>query len=103
MTDDIGLLDWIFKGFAALCMAIIGFFTRKVVNDVHELQDDSKACELKLANYKTEVSNTYAKEETMQNSLARVHDKMEKIGDKIDRRMDQIQEDIKLLIGKVKP
>lgn len=91
MTDDPSVIDWLFKAFATACMGIIAFFTKRVVNDVAELQRNSAKCEVDLANYKTHVSDNYAKETTMQQSLSRIHD-----------RIDDMATDIKTIISKVK-
>ncbi len=94
--------DWIAKSFIAGCVAVIAFFTKRVVSDVTELKKDSADCKLNLANYKTEVSNTYSKETSTQASLSRIHDRMDKIGEDFQSGLHEIRADIKALIAKVK-
>lgn len=50
--------------------------------DVKALQKSDSDCKLDLANFKTEVAKEYAKDTTMQQSLARIHEKIEKLADK---------------------
>jgi hypothetical protein len=43
------------------------------------LEQNDADCQLGLANFKTEVANNYAKDATMQSSLARIHDRLDKL------------------------
>lgn len=76
-------------------LAIIGFFTKRVIADVDKLKAGNSDCKLDLANFKTEVANNYAKDASVQASLARIHDRME-------MAFTEIRTDIKKILMEVK-
>lgn len=90
MTDDASSLQFLFTTFVTVCMAIIGFFTKRVIDDVKELKQDSKQCALNLANFKADVAKDYAREVNVQASLNRIHERLDRlpkeIVDTIERR-----------------
>lgn len=83
--------DWLIKGVMGGLMAIIAFFTKQVVNDVNRLKEMQQSDKLDLANYKTEVANNYATQNSVQQSLSRIHD-----------RIDDMSGDIKKLLAREK-
>jgi hypothetical protein len=90
MTPDDTWLDWAFKSLVGLLFIIGGYLGQGVKSDVRELQKNQAQADLALAAYKLEVERTFAKDTSVQTSLARIHDRMDEIGD-----------DIKKLIGAV--
>jgi hypothetical protein len=106
MEADPDIVGWSWKiGFLS-ALGLLRFFTKREINKVDEgfrdmktrvanAEEKNHANELNLSNFKTHVSETYAKEATMQQSLARIHDRM-------DEGFTELREDIKNLIGKVK-
>jgi hypothetical protein len=94
MIEEHGLIDWLTKGLMATLMAIIAFFTKQVVADVSKLKEQHKDCQIDLANFKTQVANEYAKETTVQQSLTRIHDRID--------YLTTVAVDIKNFLGKVK-
>lgn len=91
-------LTW-FIGFGA---AAIGYLMNRSINRLDmdlskhgdRLDDHDKQhthCTLELSQFKTEVATNYAKDITVQQSLARIHD-----------RIDDVASDIKTILGKVK-
>lgn len=105
MSDDLAAVGTAWKILGIIMgggMAVIGFFTRRAIGEVdglkdsvERLSDNDKECKLDLANFRTEVATTYAKEASVQLSLARIHDRLE-------AGFEEIRADIKMLIGKVK-
>lgn len=104
MSDEIytGLTNWLITSVIGMGTIIIGWLMNRAIVrldndlDAHEgrLNDHDKqhtTCSLDLERFKTDVANNYAKEVTMQNSLARIHD-----------RIDEVSTDIKTILGKVK-
>ena len=89
MTDDT-LLQIIFSAFVTACMSVIGFFTKRVCDDVKELKKDGKECAVALANFKADVARDYAREVNVQASLNRIHERIDRlpkeIVDVIERR-----------------
>src|SRR4051794_40996513 len=59
------------------------------------------ACTLELANFKTEVAKDYAKDATVQQSLGRIHERIDDLGKVMQDGFKDMGDDIKTLIGKV--
>lgn len=74
----------------AMGIAIIGYFTKRTIDDLDEVSKKTHKLEVDLAEFKLHIANNYAKDATVQQSLGRLHD-----------RMDAIGEDIKLLIKEI--
>ncbi len=72
-TLIIALLKWIGAG----VLATIGWIGKGMWTDVKELKKDSSDCALRLEMFKTHVSEHYAKDASVQQSLARIHDRMD--------------------------
>ena len=47
-------------------------------------------------------SSDYSKETNTQASLGRIHDRLDTIDEKIDAKFDKVNDDLKLIISKVK-
>lgn len=80
MSDEVEAINMIWKaGLLVIGVGgtVVSFFTKRVINDVDYLKKSDADCRLDLANFKTEVAKDYAKRESTQQSLARIHDKME--------------------------
>ncbi len=97
---DGDLLNNILKSGLAVAMAIIGFFTKRTMDDLKENITKTNNIELDHANYKTHVSENYAKDATVQSSLTRIHDRIDEVGSTVERGMKDIRDDIKKIIGK---
>lgn len=85
------LYHWLIHGILASYTGLLTWLGKGVYNDVKELKSHQQDCKLDLANFKTEVSKEYSKETSTQASLARIHDQIEKMGDKFDVKADNIQ------------
>jgi predicted nuclease with TOPRIM domain len=81
----------IFSAFAALCVAVIGFFTRRVVQDVEGLKQERHECKLELEKFKTEVARDYSKDVNVQSSLNRIHDRIDRLPQEIASMMERKQ------------
>lgn len=88
---DDGLLWRALEAVGALLLAIGGWIMSILHSDVKSLKESQGACEIELQKFKTDVANTYAKEATMQQSLGRIHD-----------RIDDVANDIKQILQRVK-
>lgn len=90
MSDEVQVIGILWKaGLAVMGIGgvIIGFFTKRAIKEVDNLSENVKklekseaACKLDIANfrtevsdYKTHVSENYAKDATIQHSLERVY------------------------------
>lgn len=86
IEDEHNAFYWLIQGLLAALLAIVGFFTKGVIEDVNKMKESDAKCALDLANFKTDVANNYVKEST----LSRIHD-----------RIDTMQDDIKQILQKV--
>lgn len=100
VMPDGDLLNGLLKSAVTLAIAIIGFFTKRTMDDVKDNTNKINKIELEHANYKTHVSDNYAKDATVQSSLSRIHERIDEVGEKVETGMKDIRDDIKKLIGK---
>lgn len=84
---DDGFISTILAGAGTLMLTVTGYFNHRI-NKVNDKADDNVK---ELDKHKLHVSETYAKEMTMQQSLGRLHD-----------RIDDVATDIKTILSKVK-
>lgn len=92
MDDSI---KYIWGAFVTITLPLIGFFTTRTLGELDGVKKKTDSNELELERYKTHVSDNYAKDASVQTSLARIHDRM-------DSGFGKIEEDIKILIAKTK-
>lgn len=85
MADDIGLLEWAFKGGVTGCVLAGAWLWRGLVGDLKELGGDMTATKQALNDHKLTVSENYAKKI----ELTPIYNKL-----------DDVQNDIKILIGR---
>jgi hypothetical protein len=115
MSDEIpsDIVAWVIGGFSTLSLAVSAFLMKRVVArldddlDAHEerLNAHDKQhnhCTLELANFKTEVAKDYAKDASVQQSLARIHERIDLVDSNVGKGFSELREDIKKLIGMVK-
>lgn len=115
MADDIpaGVISWVIYTIGASVVAIMAFLMNRTVSrldsdmaahkdrlDDHDKQHNN--CSLELANFKTEVANNYAKDASVQQSLARIHERIDTVNNSMDKGFGELRDDIKKLIGMVK-
>lgn len=84
MLVDDGFIRDTLTGLMAIVAAIMSFFMRGLVKKIESNSDDLQAARLdiekantRLADYKTEVAQTYAKDQSVQQSLARIHQRLD--------------------------
>lgn len=89
-----GWIEYGFKGLITIVCMLGAFLWKTVVDDMKALQKQQDESYQRLfgdlAAHKLDAEKRFAKEETMQASLGRIHD-----------RIDEIGSDIKVLIGRV--
>lgn len=83
VTLDDGIFEGLFKVGVGGLLTLGGWLWKNLVNDVRTLEKDQSA-------FKLEAERTFAKENTMQATLSRLHD-----------RIDDVSADIKTLIKAV--
>lgn len=92
--DDPVVVMFLKNAWILIC-GVFGWMGRGMYADIKNLQKSDADCKLDLANFKAEVANDYAKQETTQSSLARIHDKMES-------GFDTLHKDIKTILTTMK-
>lgn len=76
-----------------------GFVTRHAIR-LDKMQADHERINQDLSNYKLDSEKRFAKEETMQASLARIHDRLDLHAAEAREASSEIHNDIKTLILK---
>lgn len=87
-----------FGYFLGISIMIIGFFTKRTVEDVDDLRLRTHKNELDLANYKTEAATTFAKDQTIQSSLSRIHERIDEGNQLNENKLKEIRDDVKSLL-----
>ena len=82
MTEE-DMVQYMLTAFVTLCVAIIGFFTRRIVLDVERLKAGSQQCEVNRANFRAEVAKDYARDVNVQSSLSRIHQRLDRLPQEI--------------------
>lgn len=77
MDDTISLVAWAYKGVLGGATVLIGYFTKNLLDDMKDSKIQLRQAQNDIAAHKLHVSETYAKDATIQQSLARVHDRMD--------------------------
>ena len=87
---------------AGMATGIVGYFVRIHNKRIDKIEDDQKLANNRLHDHELYSEKSYAKEETVQHSLKRLYDQMEKGFDgfdlKVERGFSELREDIKSLI-----
>jgi len=82
---DQTLINWLLGGFGAL----IGFLLNAVWQAVKDLQKSDKEIAAKVAEIEVLVAGDYVKKREFQNNITALFAKLDKIEDKIDRKVDK--------------
>jgi CHASE3 domain sensor protein len=82
---DQSLVNWLLAGFGAL----IGFLLNAVWQAVKDLQKSDKDIAAKVADIEVLVAGDYVKKNELQDNLKALFAKLDKIEDKIDRKVDK--------------
>lgn len=94
--DETKLVEYAYGAVLGGAVGVIGFIVKRTLSDVEdiktsvnrthhvaeevaELKRDSAECKVSLANFKAEVAKEYAKEVTLQASLARIHERIDRL------------------------
>jgi len=82
---DQSLVNWLLAGFGAL----IGFLLNAVWQAVKDLQKSDKDIAAKVADIEVLVAGDYVKKNEFQDNIKALFAKLDKIEDKIDRKVDK--------------
>lgn len=82
---DQSLVNWLLAGFGAL----IGFLLNAVWQSVKDLQKSDKDIAAKVADIEVLVAGDYVKKNEFQANIKALFAKLDKIEDKIDRKVDK--------------
>lgn len=85
MKMDQSLVNWLLAGFGAL----IGFLLNAVWQAVKDLQKSDKDIAAKVADIEVLVAGDYVKKNEFQDNIKALFAKLDKIEDKIDRKVDK--------------
>lgn len=94
MSNETETVHWLMHAILVSYAGIITWLGKGVYNDVRNLKDNSHNCTVDLANFRTEVANSYVKELTMQSSLARVHDRIDEANKSSDSNFRDLRSDV---------
>lgn len=82
---DQSLINWLLAGFGGL----IGFLLNAVWQAVKDLQKSDKEIAAKVADIEVLVAGDYVKKNEFQDNIKALFAKLDKIEDKIDRKVDK--------------
>ncbi len=82
---DQSLVNWLLAGFGAL----IGFLLNAVWQAVKDLQKSDKDIAAKVADIEVLVAGDYVRKNEFQDNIKALFAKLDKIEDKIDRKVDK--------------
>lgn len=82
---DQTLINWLLGGFGAL----IGFLLNAVWQAVKDLQAADKEIATKVSEIEVLVAGDYIKKDEFQSSIEALFKKLDKIEDKLDRKVDK--------------
>lgn len=88
-------MEVIYKSILGLFVVVIGWFTKSTVEGI---RTDMASVKKDLSEHKLHVSDHYAKEATMQSSLARIHDRIDLASEDINHKIDIISHDVKTIL-----
>ena len=84
MIEEEGFLRWAFYGFLTVCITIIGFFTKRVVEDVSDLKSDGADCRLNHEKLRTHISENYATKIDVNSSRLETNETLKRLHERID-------------------
>ena len=81
----------ILSGFVTLCIAVIGYFLRRLIDDMRDLQIQGTKCEVKyeeqktsVANIRTHISENYATKTDLNASRLETSESLKRVYEKLD-------------------
>ena len=85
-------IEWIFKGFIAFAMTLAAFITKNLHTEIVKIRDKQNSLDGDFRDHKLEAEKRYAKEETLQSSLSRVHQRIDRMDETLNLKLDKIHE-----------
>lgn len=82
----IAMIKWV----GGITIAAGGWIGRGMHADIKKLKDDAGKCELRIQEFRTHVSENYAKDASVQASLSRIHDRLDEMGNELGRDIKTI-------------
>lgn len=79
----------IFEIAATGVMGVIGYFVRSHDRRIERIEDTNIKTQTDLSNHKLDSEKRFAKEETLQSSLSRIHDRLDRLPDDIIKIVDR--------------
>lgn len=79
MLDELSIFRWLLEAMGAVCVFFIGLFVKGHNMRIARMERETDVVERDLSNFKLDAEKRFAKEETMQTSLARIHDRLDKL------------------------
>lgn len=95
---DIGIMDGVWGGGATVITTIGGWLIKGHNDRIKKIEDEQDILDKDLSTYKLDSEKRYAKEDTLQLSLSRIHDRLDYTATKND--LMSLKEDIKTLLQK---
>lgn len=89
------------EGVLGLCGIIGSAVVRSHNSRIEKIEGIQGLTNADLQNFKLDAEKRFAKDETLQSTIARLHDKMEEHSDAVERKMDAVQTDIKSILQRL--
>jgi hypothetical protein len=96
--DDFASFSKIVQWLFGAVLALGGLIMKSLYGEIISLKDRTSEQGESLAEFKLHVSDNYAKEISTQQSLSRIHERIDKMGDNLDAKLTNVSQDIKELL-----
>lgn len=84
MADETGFLEWAFKGLVGVVVGTVVYMTKSLHSDIEKLKERQSSQGNDLRDHKLDSEKRYAKEDTLQHTLARMHERIDRVYEGID-------------------
>lgn len=109
MSDEVNFFEWGFKAVIGVCLTVFAYLWNRNDNDIEGLNKhigvvesmaqnsriENKDTLLAIAGLRTHISENYSPRLETQISIARVHEKIEKLNDDVVKLVQDLRTDIR--------
>lgn len=98
MIDETSLLPYLWAGVVTVGGGAISFMTNRAVKRLDHTDEELTKIKDAVAKDRTYIANTYAKDATVQQSLARLHERIDQTAQENARQIAALSGDVKQIL-----
>lgn len=98
MIDETSLLPYLWAGVVTVGGGAISFMTNRAVKRLDHTDEELTKIKDAVAKDRTYIANTYAKDATVQQSLARLHERIDQTAQENARQIASLSGDVKQIL-----